>query len=77
MGWPAPARSLQATLHLAAGSLALQGRLKVGVIAEGVALATVPYGRGSPAWPRSSPLLEPGPVHFVHYNAFTKEEEET
>eukprot|EP00752_Nemacystus_decipiens_P009993 g8910.t1 len=67
----------QTTLHLAAGSLALQGKLDVGIIAESVALATVPYSHDSPAWPRSSPLLEPGLVHFVHYNAYTKEEEET
>lgn len=67
----------QTTLHLAAGSLALQGKLNVGVLAESVALATVPYNHSAPAWPRSSPLLEPGPVHFVHYNAFNKKEEET
>lgn len=67
---------LQTTLHLAAGSLALQGKLNVGVLAEIVALATVPYNHTATAWPRSSPLLEPGPVHFVHYNAYTQEEEE-
>eukprot|EP00903_Cladosiphon_okamuranus_P014188 g13183.t1 len=67
----------QTTLHLAAGSLALQGKLNVGVLAESVALATVPYNHDGPAWPRSSPLLEPGPVHFVHYNAYTQDEEET
>ncbi|CAM9493774.1 unnamed protein product, partial [Hapterophycus canaliculatus] len=66
----------QGTLHVAAGSLALQDKLKVGVLAETVAMATVPYNHSAPAWPRSSPLLEPGPVHFVHYNAFTHEEED-
>lgn len=62
---------------MAAGSLALQGELNVGIIAESVALAVVPYNRTAPAWPRSSPLVAPGPIHFVHYNAYTPEEEET
>lgn len=67
---------LQTTLYLAAGSLALQEKLNVGVLAESVALATVPYSHNSPAWPRSSALLEPGSAHFVHYHAYTPEEEE-
>ena len=67
----------QTTLYMAAGSLALQNKLNVGVLSEAVALATVPYSRTAPPWPRSSPLVAPGPVHFVHYNAFSQEEEET
>lgn len=67
----------QTTLHMAAGSLALQGKLNVGVVAENVALATVPYSRTAPPWPRSSPLIAPGPVHFVHYNAYSQLDEET
>lgn len=69
------ANDCQTTLSMAAGSLALQGKLNVGVISENIALSTVPYSRTAPAWPRSSPLLAPGPVHFVHYNAFTPKEE--
>eukprot|EP00904_Undaria_pinnatifida_P006647 jgi/Undpi1/3111/HiC_scaffold_15.g06485.m1 len=71
------AGSDQTTLHMAAGSLALQGKLNVGVVAENVALATVPYSRTAPPWPRSSPLIAPGPVHFVHYNAYSQLDEET
>ena len=67
----------QMTLHMAAGSLALQGKLHVGVVAESVALATIPYSRTDPPWPRSSPLIAPGPVHFVHYNAYSRLEEDT
>lgn len=67
---------LQITLYLAAGSLALQDRLNVGVISESVALAVVPYAKHAPAWPRSSPVIEPGLVHFVHYNSYSQEETE-
>lgn len=67
----------QGTLHLAAGSLALQDKLKVGVISETVAMSLVPYSRTAPTWPKTSQLVAPGPVLFVHYKAFSHDEETT
>lgn len=61
---------------MAAGSLALQGKLNVSVISENVALATVVYNRTVPTFPKTSMLIDPGPVHFVHYDAASDEDAE-
>jgi len=77
---PLPARLhvcfSQLTLHVAAGTLALQGKLDVGVLSQNVALATVIYNREVPQFPKSSTLVPPRPAHFVHYDAQTHEDEE-
>lgn len=62
---------------MAVGSLMLQGKLNVGVLSESVAMATVPYARGAPEYPKTSTLIDPRPVHFVHYDAESREDEET
>eukprot|EP00903_Cladosiphon_okamuranus_P013420 g12501.t1 len=67
----------QLTLHMAAGSLALQGKLNVGVLSENVALATVVYGPNAPEYPKTSTLVDPRPVYFVHYDAMSHEDEES
>lgn len=67
----------QLTLHTAAGSLALQGKLNVGVLAQNTALATVIYNRTVPNFPKTSTLVDPRPVHFVHYDAQSTEDAET
>lgn len=61
---------------MAAGSLALQEKLNVGVISEVVAMSLVPYNRTAPMWPKTSQLIAPGSVLFFHYKAFSHEEEE-
>lgn len=66
----------QLTLHTAAGSLALQGELNVGVLAQNAALATVIYNRTVPEFPKTSTLVDPRPVHFVHYDAQSHEDAE-
>ncbi|CAM9384105.1 unnamed protein product [Ectocarpus sp. 6 AP-2014] len=70
------AGSDQQTLEMAAGSLALQGKLNVSVISENLALATVVYNRTVPTFPKTSMLIDPGPVHFVHYDAASDEDAE-
>lgn len=60
---------------MAAGSLALQDKINVGVISENVAMSLVPYNRTAPKWPKTSQLIAPGPVLFFHYKAFSKEKE--
>lgn len=67
----------QGTLHLAAGSLALQDKLNVGVISEVVAMSLVPYNRTAPPWPKTSQLIAPGPVLFAHYKTYSYEETTT
>lgn len=67
----------QLTLHMAAGSLALQGKLNVGVLSQNVALGTVIYDREGPPFPKSSSLVDPRPVHFVHYDAQSPTDEES
>ncbi len=59
---------------MAAGSLALQGKLSVGVLSESVAMATVIYNRVGPTYPKTSALIDPYPVHFVHWDAFSDED---
>lgn len=72
-----PCRTLhQTSLHAAAGSLALQDRLSVGIISENVASSIVPFGKDSPVWPKMTPLVGPGVVHFIHYVAFADEDME-
>lgn len=61
---------------MAAGSLALQDELKVGVLSESAALALVPYSRSTPPYPKSSRLIDPGMVHFLHFNAREEEQDE-
>ncbi|CAM9340283.1 unnamed protein product [Ectocarpus fasciculatus] len=70
------AGSDQQTLEMAAGSLALQGKLNVSVISENLALATVVYNRTVPTFPKTSMLIDPGPIHFVHYDAASHEDAE-
>ncbi|CAM9396345.1 unnamed protein product, partial [Hapterophycus canaliculatus] len=66
----------QLTLHMAAGSLMLQGKLNVGVLSQSVAMATVPYSRSGPEYPKTSTIIDPRTVHFVHYDAESREDEE-
>lgn len=61
---------------MAAGSLALQGKLNVGVLSENVALATVIYSTEGPQYPKTSTLVDPRPVHFAHYDATSHDDEE-
>ncbi|CAN0082166.1 unnamed protein product [Scytosiphon promiscuus] len=67
----------QLTLHMAAGSLALQDKINVGVLSQNVALATVIYNRTGHEYPKSSTLIDPRPLHFVHYDAQSEEDAET
>ena len=62
---------------MAAGSLALQGMLHVGVLSENVAMAMVIFNRTGPTHPMMSALLGPQPVTFVHYDAQNPEDEQT
>ncbi|CAM9466319.1 unnamed protein product [Ectocarpus sp. 12 AP-2014] len=66
----------QLTLHMAAGSLALKGELNVGVLAQNAALATVIYNRTVADFPKTSTLIDPRPVHFIHYDAQSHEDAE-
>ncbi|CAM9875459.1 unnamed protein product [Pylaiella littoralis] len=66
----------QPTLYMAAGSLALQGKLNVGVLSQNVALATVIYSRHVRPYPKTSRLVDPRPVYFIHYDALSHEDEE-
>lgn len=59
---------------MAAGSLALQDKINVGVLSQNVALATVIYNRTGPEYPKTSSLIDPRPVHFVHYDAQSDED---
>lgn len=61
---------------MAAGSLALQGKLHAGVLSESTALAPVIYSRITPEYPKTSSLVDPRPIHFVHYDAASKEDED-
>lgn len=74
---PSTSSTPQLTLHMAAGSLALQGKLFVGVLSESVALATVIYNREVSPYPKSSTLVAPEPIHFVHYDAESDEDADT
>ncbi|CAN0082029.1 unnamed protein product [Scytosiphon promiscuus] len=71
------AGSDQLTLHVAAGSLALQDKVNVGVLSQNVALATVIYNQTGREYPKSSTLIDPRPVHFVHYDAQSEEDADT
>lgn len=62
---------------MASGSLALQDKLNVGVLSESVALAPVPYNRTTPQFPKTSSLVGPEPVHFVHYQPQSLEDAKT
>lgn len=66
----------QLTLHMAAGSLALQDKLSVGVLSETVAMAMVVFDRTGPKHPKTSTLIGPQPVNFVHYDAQGHDDEE-
>lgn len=61
---------------MAAGSLALQGKLSAGVLSESVAMAVVIYNRVVPTYPKTTALIDPKPVHFVHWEAASHEDEE-
>lgn len=62
---------------MAAGSLALQGKLSVGVLSQNVALATVSYSPDAKEYPKTSTLVDPRPVYFAHYDAMSNDDEET
>lgn len=61
---------------MAAGSLALQGKLNVGVLSQNVAMAMVIFDRTGPTHPKTSTLVGPRPMTFVHYPAQSPEDEE-
>lgn len=61
---------------MAAGSLALQDKLSVGILSENVALATVLYDHSVQRYPKLSTLVDPRPATFVHYSARSAEDED-
>jgi len=66
----------QFTLHMAAGSLALQDKLSVGILSENVALAAVRYDHYVNQYPKLSTLVDPRPMTFLHHAALSPEDEE-
>lgn len=56
--------------------MALQGKLNVGVLSESVAMAVVIFNRTGPPYPKTSTLVDPQPLNFVHYDADGQEDAE-
>ncbi|CAM9189618.1 unnamed protein product [Choristocarpus tenellus] len=56
----------QGTLYVAAGTLALQDKLRVGILGVNLGMAYLKVRPGGADFPKSTQLLGPGPAHFIH-----------